>query len=123
MLTYIENQLEEISKLEDGWLGQNSKAIKKELFKIVKELSEFCESIGYNGQEICPLDDGSIYLFIDIDKDNNNYEIEISINSDCFVYLIFEDDKFDYIEEHDFETDDIEKLKEHIQKVKSLTLT
>lgn len=116
MLDYIEKQLEEFSKLEDGWLGPNSCSVKKELFKPVQEISEFCESLGYNSQDVCPIDDGSFFIFLDV---LDEYEIEISINSGSFLFLIFENNKFDYIDDYDLETDDIEKLKEHIQKVKS----
>lgn len=114
----IQKKLDEFSKLENGWNYTEGVKFDKQVLDTVKDISDYCVSIGYDDQEIFPGISGNILLSVY----NREDEIEIGIDENLsFMYFYFSEVHEDYMNEYDCETTNLKTLKQHILKIKNET--
>ena len=114
----IHKKLEEFATLDKGWNFNEGEKFDKDVLDTAKTISDYCESIGYNDQEIFPGSSGNILLSIYNGEDEIEIEVYENLN---FMYLYFSEDHDKYMDEYDCETTNLETLKQHILKIKEVT--
>lgn len=114
----IQTKLDKFATFEDGWNCNDGVVFDKQVLDLAKIISDYCESIGYDEQEVFPGTSGNILLSVYSGED----EIEIEIDDNLqflYIYWKYEDTHMD---EYDCGTSNLEVLKTHILKIRRLTI-